>query len=34
MAPDIQERGIDLLASIWHFMDITPQGRANWYTQS
>ena len=31
MAPDIRERGIDLLASIWHFMDITPQGRANWY---
>jgi predicted dithiol-disulfide oxidoreductase (DUF899 family) len=31
MAPDIQERGIDLLAPIWHFMDITPQGRGNWY---
>jgi len=28
MAPDIQERGIDLLTPIWHFMDLTPQGRA------
>jgi predicted dithiol-disulfide oxidoreductase (DUF899 family) len=32
MAPDIQERGIDLLAPIWHFMDLTPQGRGDWYT--
>jgi predicted dithiol-disulfide oxidoreductase (DUF899 family) len=32
MAPDIPERGIDLLAPIWHFMDLTPQGRGNWYT--
>src|SRR5438067_1574938 len=32
MAPDIPERGIDLLASIWHFMDLTPQGRGNGYT--
>jgi predicted dithiol-disulfide oxidoreductase (DUF899 family) len=31
MAPDIQERGIDLLAPIWHFMDLTPQVRGNWY---
>ena len=31
MAPDIRERGIDLLAPIWHFMDLTPQGRGNWY---
>jgi len=31
MAPDIAERGIDLLAPIWHFMDLTPQGRGNWY---
>lgn len=31
MAPDIQERGIDLLAPLWHFMDITPQGRGDWY---
>jgi predicted dithiol-disulfide oxidoreductase (DUF899 family) len=31
MAADIQERGIDLLASMWHFLDLTPQGRGNWY---
>jgi predicted dithiol-disulfide oxidoreductase (DUF899 family) len=31
IAPDIQQRGIDLLAPIWHFMDLTPQGRGNWY---
>jgi len=31
MAPDILERGIDLLAPIWHFMDITPHGRGKWY---
>jgi predicted dithiol-disulfide oxidoreductase (DUF899 family) len=31
MAPDIQQRGIDLLCPIWHFMDLTPQGRGNWY---
>jgi predicted dithiol-disulfide oxidoreductase (DUF899 family) len=32
MAPDIKERGIDLLAPIWHFLDLTPQGRGNWST--
>ena len=32
MAPDIKERGIDLLNPLWHFMDLTPQGRGNWYT--
>ncbi len=31
MAPDIKERGIDLLAPIWHFLDLTPQGRGSWY---
>jgi predicted dithiol-disulfide oxidoreductase (DUF899 family) len=31
MAPDIQERGIDLLAPMWHFLDLTPRGRGNWY---
>jgi predicted dithiol-disulfide oxidoreductase (DUF899 family) len=31
MAPDIRERGIDLLTPIWHFMDLTPQGRGSWY---
>jgi len=32
MARDVKERGIDLLAPIWHFMDLTPQGRGSWYT--
>lgn len=31
MAGDIQERGIDLLAPMWHFLDLTPQGRGRWY---
>ncbi|WP_158941753.1 DUF899 family protein [Granulicella sp. S190] len=31
MAPEIQERGIDLLAPVWNFMDLTPQGRGDWY---
>jgi predicted dithiol-disulfide oxidoreductase (DUF899 family) len=31
MAADIAERGIDLLAPLWHFMDLTPQGRGDWY---
>jgi predicted dithiol-disulfide oxidoreductase (DUF899 family) len=31
MARDIQERGIDLLAPMWQFMDLTPQGRGIWY---
>lgn len=31
MGPDLRERGIDLLNPIWHFMDLTPQGRGNWY---
>ncbi|HEX4487358.1 MAG TPA: DUF899 family protein [Terriglobales bacterium] len=30
MAPDIKERGIDLLAPMWHFLDLTPQGRGDW----
>jgi predicted dithiol-disulfide oxidoreductase (DUF899 family) len=32
LAPDIRERGIDLLTPIWHFLDLTPQGRGDWYT--
>jgi predicted dithiol-disulfide oxidoreductase (DUF899 family) len=31
MAADIQERGIDLLTPMWHFLDLTPQGRGSWY---
>jgi predicted dithiol-disulfide oxidoreductase (DUF899 family) len=32
MSPEIKERGIDLLTPTWHFLDLTPQGRGNWYT--
>lgn len=32
MGPDIQERGIDLLAPMWHFLDLTPEGRGDWYS--
>ncbi len=31
MAPEIKERGIDLLSSVWNLMDLTPQGRGDWY---
>ena len=31
MADDIDQRGIDLLCPTWHFLDLTPQGRDNWY---
>jgi predicted dithiol-disulfide oxidoreductase (DUF899 family) len=30
MGPDIKERGIDLMCPIWHFLDLTPQGRGDW----
>jgi len=28
---DIRERGIDLLAPVWHLLDLTPAGRGDWY---
>jgi predicted dithiol-disulfide oxidoreductase (DUF899 family) len=31
MAPDISERGIDLLVPVYNFLDLTPQGRGQWY---
>ncbi len=31
MAPDIKERGIDLLGPVYNVLDLTPQGRGNWY---
>ena len=31
MAPDIKERGIDLMSPIWHVLDLTPRGRGTWY---
>jgi predicted dithiol-disulfide oxidoreductase (DUF899 family) len=31
MSPEIKERGIDLIAPVWEVLDLTPQGRGNWY---
>ncbi|MCG5215557.1 DUF899 family protein [Streptosporangium soli] len=31
MAEDIDERGIDLLAPVWHLLDLTPNGRGEWF---
>jgi predicted dithiol-disulfide oxidoreductase (DUF899 family) len=31
MAEDIGERGIDLLSPVWHLLDLTRQGRDEWY---
>jgi predicted dithiol-disulfide oxidoreductase (DUF899 family) len=31
MAPDIKERGVDLLTPVWQLLDLTPQGRGDWY---
>jgi predicted dithiol-disulfide oxidoreductase (DUF899 family) len=30
MAPEISQRGIDLFAPVWHYLDLTPQGRGEW----
>ncbi len=31
MSADIKERGIDLLVPVYNILDLTPQGRGNWY---
>jgi len=31
MAQDIKERGLDLLSPVYNVLDLTPQGRGNWY---
>ena len=31
MAGDIKERGLDLLVPVYNILDLTPQGRGNWY---
>jgi len=31
MAHDIQQRGIDLLTPVYNVLDLTPQGRGDWY---
>jgi predicted dithiol-disulfide oxidoreductase (DUF899 family) len=31
MSEDIDQRGIDLLSPVWHILDLTRQGRDNWF---
>jgi len=31
MADDRRERGIDLLSPVWQLLDLTPNGRGDWY---
>jgi predicted dithiol-disulfide oxidoreductase (DUF899 family) len=31
LADDRRERGIDLLSPVWHLLDLTPNGRGDWY---
>lgn len=33
MALDIKKRGLDLLCPVYHVLDLTPQGRGDWYAQ-
>jgi predicted dithiol-disulfide oxidoreductase (DUF899 family) len=33
MSEDIYQRGVDLFSPVWHLLDLTPQGRDNWYPQ-
>src|SRR6267378_2586802 len=31
MGDDIEERGLDLLCPVYNLLDLTPQGRGDWY---
>ncbi len=31
MSEELDQRGIDLLCPVWHLLDLTPQGRDEWY---
>lgn len=31
MSDEVNQRGIDLLDPVWHLLDLTPQGRGDWY---
>ncbi|MET8405569.1 DUF899 family protein [Streptomyces sp900116325] len=33
MADDIDQRGIDLLSPVWHILDLTRQGRDDWFAE-
>jgi predicted dithiol-disulfide oxidoreductase (DUF899 family) len=31
MSEDIKQRGLDLLCPVYNVLDLTPQGRGDWY---
>ena len=33
MAEDVKERGIDLLTPVYNLLDLTPEGRDDWYAK-
>jgi predicted dithiol-disulfide oxidoreductase (DUF899 family) len=33
MSEEIDQRGIDLLSPVWHMLDLTPEGRDDWYAE-
>ena len=33
IAEDVKERGIDLLTPVYNMLDLTPQGREDWYAK-
>jgi predicted dithiol-disulfide oxidoreductase (DUF899 family) len=33
MADDIHQRALDLLSPVWNILDLTPQGRGDWYAE-
>jgi predicted dithiol-disulfide oxidoreductase (DUF899 family) len=33
LSSGIKERGIDLYSPVWHILDLTPQGRGEWYAE-
>ena len=33
MSQEIKERGIDLLSPVYNMLDLTPQGRGDWYAE-
>lgn len=33
MSDEIDQRGIDLICPVWHVLDLTPEGRDDWYAE-
>jgi predicted dithiol-disulfide oxidoreductase (DUF899 family) len=33
MAEDVDQRGLDLLTPVWNMLDLTPEGRGEWYPE-